>query len=162
MRIILNFWWIEVITELKQKNGAIKWKHEIKHGVETLQQHQRRAGVWIKFFKGPFIIYACIDSTMMWWNQRWIVPALFQVLMHASLVKNWNNGEKFLKFLSALCYTLRRVPDTRDDLLIVLAKENWKEGKDTELLCSFLLPKPGKDCCLPLSEQLNSETSTLS
>ena len=73
-----------MITELEQKNGAIKWKHEIKHGVETLQQHQRWAGVWIKFFKGPFIIYACIDSTMMWWNQRWIVPALFQVSMHAS------------------------------------------------------------------------------
>ena len=40
------------------------------------------------------------------------------------MAKKWNNGEKFLKFLSALYYTLRREPDTRDDLLIVLAKEN--------------------------------------
>ena len=36
---ILNLWWIEMITELEQKNGAIKRKHEIKHGVEAVQ-HQ--------------------------------------------------------------------------------------------------------------------------
>ena len=41
-QIILNLWWIEMITELEQKNGAIKRKHEIKHGVEAAVQHQSR------------------------------------------------------------------------------------------------------------------------
>ena len=67
VRIILYLWWIEMITKPEQKNGAIKRKHEIKHGVEAAK-HQRCSSVWITFFKGPFIIYACIDSVMMWWN----------------------------------------------------------------------------------------------
>ena len=31
-----------MITELEQKNGAIKRKHEIKHGVEAAVQHHSR------------------------------------------------------------------------------------------------------------------------
>ena len=59
---------------------GLKWLQNWSRKMERLNENMRSntgwrqqcnisPGVWIIFFKGPFIIYACIDSTMMWWNQ---------------------------------------------------------------------------------------------
>ena len=110
-----------MITELEQKNGAIKRKHEIKHGVEAAVQHQSRC--MNNIFKRT-IYYLCMHR----FDDDVMKPvelshySNFRCMRAASEV---DNGEKFPKFLSALYYTLRRVLDLdstiRDDLLIVLA-----------------------------------------
>ena len=113
---------------------GLKWLPNWSRKMERLNENMRSntgwrqqcnisPGVWIIFFKGPFIIYACIDSTMMWWNQ--LNCPIIPIFDACERRVKWDNGEKFPKFLSALYYTLRRVLDLdstiRDDLLIVLA-----------------------------------------
>ena len=109
-----------MITELEQKNGAIKRKHEIKHGVEAAVQHQSRC--MNNIFQRT-IYYLCMhrfDDDVM----KPVELSHYSNFRCERRVK-WDNGEKFPKFLSALYYTLRRVLDLdstiRDDLLIVLA-----------------------------------------
>ena len=112
-----------MITELEQKNGAIKRKHEIKHGVEAAVQHQSRC--MNNIFQRT-IYYLCMHR----FDDDVMKPvelshySNFRCMRAASevgqtMVKSFPSFYQLSITHCAVCWSLDST--IRDDLLIVLA-----------------------------------------